>query len=67
MSNEEKIIESLKIALKYAGYSGSHHKSWVLDQMVRILAGDQYDAIITNYKKGDDGPETYYWQEGIGP
>lgn len=46
---------------------GDHHKAWVIDQTVRILAGDGYDAWITQYRDGEDGPETYSWDRGIAP
>lgn len=35
--------------------------------MVRILAGDDYESIVANAKAGEDGPETYSWEEGIAP
>ena len=35
--------------------------------MVRVLAGDRYEQIITDAKAGEDGPETYEWNEGIAP
>jgi len=48
------------------GFDGGHHKMWVIDQMIRILA-DDYEAWVTEYRDGEDGPETYDWDEGIAP
>lgn len=54
-------------AFKYAQIDGAHHKAWVLDKMVRALLGPKYDSWIRDYKRGDDGPQTYDWDEGIAP
>ncbi len=67
MDNERKIKEALKLALNYGGIDGAHHKSWTIDQMVRILAGDNYDRVIEEHCNGKDGPDTYDWDEGIAP
>ena len=61
---EEKALE---IALRYGQTDGARHKAWVIDQMVRALTGDTYPAWIVTAKNGDDGPDTYGWDEGIPP
>jgi hypothetical protein len=61
------ILGALEIAMSYGGSDGSHHKSWVIDQMVRELTGDGYDRFIQDAKKGEDGPDTYAWDVGIAP
>ncbi len=58
---------ALNLALSYGQIDGSHHKNWVIDQMVRILAGDQYESVIADRRFGADGPDTYSWDEGIAP
>ena len=35
----ERIEEALEMILQNGGFDGSHHKQWVLDQVVRILTG----------------------------
>lgn len=75
MSEEEKkakgerdsIQAAIDMAVSYGGIDGGHHKAWVIDQMVRILAGDDYDKVVAEAKDGEDGPETYGWDEGIAP
>ena len=62
--NPEK---ALRILIRYGGIDGEHHKDWVIDQAVRALAGDYYDELIAVAKCGEDGPETYEWNEGIAP
>lgn len=62
-----RIREAIEIAVRYGGIDGSHHKAWVIDQMVRTLAGDGYKRIVAEAKDGDEGPDTYDWDEGIAP
>lgn len=58
---------ALRVALEYGNIDGSHHKMWVIDQMVRRLTGDDYDKWVAEAKAGADGPNTYAWDEGIAP
>ncbi|MEE9569494.1 MAG: hypothetical protein V3W37_08920 [Candidatus Binatia bacterium] len=67
MNYERKIKEAIKLALNYGDIDSAHHKSWTIDQMVRILAGDNYDRVIEEHRDGEHGPDTYYWDEGIAP
>ena len=60
----EKVLE---LAIRYGGIDGEHHKTWVIDQVVRALAADEYEKLIADAKAGDDGPDTYEWDEGIAP
>ena len=67
----EKIEDALDIANRYGGIDGAHHKTWVIDQMVRALTGFPsegcYEAWVREHCKGEDGPCTYSWDEGIAP
>jgi hypothetical protein len=67
MTPEERICKALEIAADYGGIDGAHHKDWVIDQMVRVLAGDGYEDLVTQAKAGKDGPDTYSWDVGIPP
>jgi len=60
-------IRAIVLAVAHGQIDGSHHKAWVIDQMVRILAGDEYENIILGAKSGEDGANTYSWDEGIPP
>jgi hypothetical protein len=57
-----RVVEAVKIAVSYGGIDGAHHKDWVIDQMVRVLAGRNYDQIVTDACA--DGAD---WDEGIAP
>lgn len=61
-----QIEEALSLA-EYGQIDGAHHKTWTIDQMVRVLTGDNYDAWVAEYCRGEDGPETYEWDTGIAP
>jgi hypothetical protein len=67
MTHEERNAAAIALAVQHGGHDGAHHKDWVIDQMVRLLAGDQYERIVREAKDGEDGPDTYSWNEGIAP
>jgi hypothetical protein len=67
MSEADRIEEALTIAIRYGGFDGAHHKAWVIDQMVRALTGDDYEEFVAEACDGEDGPETYSWDEGVAP
>ena len=62
MDNPTK--EALDLACRYAQIDGGHHKMWVIDQMVRVLLGDEYGKWVKEYE-GPDGE--YSWDVGIAP
>jgi hypothetical protein len=64
---KEAIDKALELARKYGGIDGDHHKAWVIDQMVRALTGPGYEKFVAGAKAGEDGPDTYEWNEGIAP
>ena len=64
---KQRIQAALKIAWEYGNIEGSHHRKWSIDQMVRVLAGSQYQEFLLDYSEGEDGPDTYKWDEGIAP
>ena len=64
---EHKINGAVELAVHYGGIDGAHHKAGVIDQMVRKLTGDKYEQVVRAAKHGEDGPDTYEWNEGIAP
>lgn len=66
-SPEIRIAAALDLAIRYGGIDGDHHKAWVIDQMVRQLAGDDYDKLVAEACSGEDGPGSYEWDCGIAP
>lgn len=68
MTEEKQRIErAINLACRYGGAEKIHHLQWVVDQMVRELAGDQYSEIVAKTIAGEDGPNTYTWEIGIAP
>ena len=79
----ERVTDALGMIYRYGGFDGAHHKQWVLDQVARVLNGctvvsDEYNAScpetngayigwVTKYQRGEDGPLTYEWDEGVPP
>ncbi len=51
------------------GIDGSHHKQWVLDQVVRKLTGENYSEWVKTYGGDIDkyGRTEYSWSVGIPP
>lgn len=58
--NIEKAVD---LAYSFGQIDGAHHKTWVIDQMVRALLGSDYEEWV---KKYEDGGE-YIWETGIAP
>lgn len=77
---------------RYGQIDGDHHKTWVLDQVSRILKGTkvivkeakwdngeseyrvtlgkpskEYHQWVKTMKNGEDGKDTYSYDEGIAP
>jgi hypothetical protein len=66
-SIEDRVQLAVDLIARYGQIDGAHHKTWVLDQVVRVLTGDRYEQVIADYCAGEYGPETYGWDEGIAP
>ena len=66
-TDAERIQAAIDLIVELGGIDGAHHKNWVLDQVVRILAGDSYEQLVADVCDGPDGPDTYSWDEGIAP
>jgi len=59
-SMEQRVMDALAVASDYGHIDGAHHKSWVIDQMVRALLGDEYDGWIGAFMSP-------LWDEGVAP
>lgn len=58
---------ALDIVWRHGTTDGAHHKQWVIDQMLRALLGDDYDAWIDSMLRDDSGDVVYEWDTGIAP
>ncbi|MER7166740.1 hypothetical protein ABT336_11850 [Micromonospora sp. NPDC000207] len=66
-NDADRVALATELALEYGQTDGDHHKTWVIDQMLRALTGDRYPEVIAEYRAGEDGPDTYAWDEGTAP
>lgn len=68
---EEATLEQLKARMKEAvetvtnvmSIDGEQHKVWALDNIVQVLAGEDYDSLVENFQ-ADTGKK---WNRGIEP
>jgi hypothetical protein len=54
-----------RLAYRYGGIDGEHHKQWVVDQMLRAMLGPDRYAQWRRVYDGDPGYSK--WNEGIAP
>ena len=69
VANEEKIRKAVEVAERFGEYDGEHHKTWVIDQMLRVLLGDRYQIWVADREaeiRRDDDP-SYKWNVGVSP
>lgn len=67
LRGESNVRQALDTLIRYGQIDGAHHKTWVIDQAARLLSGSYYEELIRAANNGEDGPETYTWDEGIPP
>lgn len=56
-----------ELVYKWGGIDGSHHKQWLIDEIIKLIAGDNYESWVKAYNNGECGDSTYEWDEGIAP
>ncbi len=59
---ERAVGAALVVAWLFVSYDGSHHKQWVIAEMVKRLTGTDYDDWVENLC-GDE----FEWDEGTPP
>ena len=64
---QSRISKAKTLIEYYGGIDGGHHKQWVIDQVMRELLADDYDDWVKDMCDGDEGENTYDWDEGIAP
>lgn len=58
-----KVHDAAELIERFGQIDGAHHKTWVIDQVQRILLGEHYDEWRDAYEA--DGE--YSYDEGIAP
>ena len=64
---DEKSKKILDFIYQYGQVDGSHHKAWVIDQIVRIITVDDYEEWVNKYEYDEETGEEYEWDTGIAP
>jgi len=65
MTEAERIQKAVELVVRFGGFEGSHHKQWVIDQVVRILLEERYEPWLAEM---NSDPEEYdRWDHGIAP
>ena len=63
----ESLVEAMNLITDCGQIDGNHHKLYILDQIARKVMGNDYDEWVKRMKNGEDGPETYWYDEGVAP
>jgi hypothetical protein len=63
MTPQERIDVAMAYIGDYGYIDGAHHKQWVLDQVARVLLGDEYPE----WADGLDEDGVSWWDRGIAP
>ena len=69
---KDKLKEIEDLIWQYGQTDGSHHKAWVIDQVMRIIKGDDYEEWVHSYEYRDvfnqpTAEKEYDWDPGIAP
>ena len=66
---DKRVEKALDIAWQYGQIDGAHHKTWVIDQMVRALCGSEseYKIWVRAYETPLSNNDYYEWDTGIAP
>ncbi len=62
-----RIAAAMNIIAEFGGVDGAHHKAWVIDRVARVLMDNQYKSWVADLRSGENGPESYDYDEGIAP
>lgn len=59
---QDRIFTAIQTIFDLGSYDGAHHKQYTLDQVLRIISGDDYpDYVREWFASGGE------WEEGIAP
>jgi hypothetical protein len=62
-NDKNKVEEAIKILITDGNVDGSHHKTWVIDQVLRVLMGEiPYQEWVSELRNSG-----FDWDEGIAP
>lgn len=59
--------EALELLFRYGQLKDSREKDWLIDQVVRRLAGNHYEDFVDIYSFDEDFGNSYSWSQGESP
>lgn len=69
-TDAEKVRDALNILWENGQVEGAHHKTWVIDQLLRALTDDggpKYDGWAHEWEHPWNEDVDYRWERGIAP
>jgi hypothetical protein len=64
----QRIAAAVDLIERCGWIEGEHHRQWLLDQVLRALLAEGYDAWVAAYNAPDaDGEAGLPWEVGIPP
>lgn len=58
---------AMALIVDYGMIDGTHHKQWLLDQIVRTILGEYYDLWLASYNESAKNNNCDLWDQGIEP
>lgn len=69
MNDKEKLDKIVETIERYGMIDGSHHKQWIMTEVLRIALGKGFKKWLKAFNSytDEDGEEYGDWDEGIPP
>lgn len=73
MNSEYIKSEADRLLFRFGQVDGSHHKTWVIDQLARLIFENDYEKFVHRYEYYDEEADEYLdekifeWDCGIAP
>jgi hypothetical protein len=64
---QKRIDQSVDLIAQYGGIDGAHHKTWLVDQILRSLLEDEYTKFVRQMCQGENDEDYYEWNTGTAP
>ncbi len=67
MNDQGQITAALELIEQFGHIEGDQYSKWVIDQVARVLLGNEYQDWRVQMADAVDGKATYDYNEGIAP
>jgi hypothetical protein len=62
-----RINKALHLLYEHGQAAGEEHKQWLIDQVVRVLTGDDYPFWVKQYENPEGDEIMASWETGVAP